>query len=64
MKWTDIYDIAASLEEEHPNQDVFAIRFTDLRKFILALPDFVDNPTHCNEKILEAVQAAWIKERE
>jgi FeS assembly protein IscX len=34
----------------------------DLRNWILALPAFDDDPGHCGEKILEAVQAAWIEE--
>lgn len=64
MRWTDIYDIAISLEETHPEADVVNLRFTDLHKWILALPDFQDDPGRSNEKILEAIQAAWLDERE
>jgi FeS assembly protein IscX len=28
----------------------------------MALPDFDDNPERCGEKILEAIQMAWIEE--
>ena len=63
MKWTDIIDIAIALEEKHPDKDNINLRFTDLHKWILELDDFDDLPDKSNEKILEAIQAAWIDER-
>jgi len=62
MRWTDVTDIAIALE--HPDADNINLRFTDLRQWVLALPGFDDKPDGCNEKILEAIQAAWIEERE
>ena len=38
------------------------MRFTDLHRWVLALPGFDDDPKHCGEKILEAIQMAWIDE--
>ena len=64
MKWSDIYDIAAALEDAHPGQDNVNLRFTDLHRWICELPEFTDNPEASNEKILEAIQLAWIEERE
>ena len=64
MKWTDIYDIAISLEEKHPDTDVVNIRFTTLQQMVLDLEDFDDIASRCNEKILEAIQATWLEERE
>jgi len=63
MKWTDITDIAIALTERHPDVEPATVRFTDLRAWILALPDFDDDPARCGERILEAVQAAWMAER-
>ena len=63
LKWTDVQDIAIELEEAHPEADVVNLRFTDLWKWVQALPDFEDDPNRSNEKILEAIQAAWIEER-
>ncbi len=62
MKWTDINDIAIELSEAHPQQDPTRINFVDLRNWVMALPDFNDDPKHCGEKILEAIQQAWIDE--
>lgn len=64
MKWTDIADIVEGLIAEHPIQDPATIRFTDLREKIMALKDFDDEPKHCNERVLEAVQQRWIEEIE
>ncbi|HUL65503.1 MAG TPA: Fe-S cluster assembly protein IscX [Burkholderiaceae bacterium] len=62
MKWTDTRDIALALAELHPDVDPRSVRFTDLREWIMALPGFDDDPKHCGEKILEAVQMTWIEE--
>ena len=62
MKWTDSRDIAIALLEQFPGQDPEALNFVDLRDKVLALPGFDDDPKRSGEKILEAIQAAWIDE--
>jgi len=62
MKWTDIDDIAIALQEGHPDVDPRKIRFTDLHRLVTELEDFDDLPERSGEKILEAIQAAWIDE--
>jgi FeS assembly protein IscX len=62
MKWTDINDIAIELSDAHPDMDPLKINFVDLRNWVMALPGFSDDPKHCGEKILEAIQQAWIDE--
>ena len=62
MKWTDSLDIAIELAEAHPEIDPRTIRFTDLHNWVMELPDFDDNPEQSGEKILEAIQMAWIDE--
>jgi FeS assembly protein IscX len=64
LRWTDVQRIAEELEDAHPDADVVNLRFTDLWKWVQALPDFDDDPNRSNEKILEAIQAAWIAERD
>jgi len=62
MKWTDTRDIAIALSEEFPDVDPQTVRFTDLHKWVLALPGFDDDPNRSGEKILEAIQMTWIDE--
>ena len=64
MKWTDTNDIAVALCEKFPDIDPKAIRFTDLHKWVMSLPGFADDPNRSGEKILEAIQMAWIDEAE
>ncbi|WP_373795813.1 Fe-S cluster assembly protein IscX [Neisseria dentiae] len=64
MKWTDTQRIAEELYDNHPDIDPKTIRFTQLRELILNLSDFDDDPARSGEKILEAVQQAWINEAE
>ncbi|ABE50187.1 Fe-S cluster assembly protein IscX [Methylobacillus flagellatus] len=64
MKWTDSQRIAEALYDKYPDVDPKTIRFTDLYDWILALEDFDDEPEKCGERILEAIQMAWIKEAE
>jgi FeS assembly protein IscX len=64
MKWTDTLDIAIALAEKYPNQDPNKVRFTDLFHWVLDLDGFEDDPKRCGEKILEAIQMAWIEEQE
>lgn len=64
MLWTDVNDIAIELDEQHPDIDPTFILFTDLRKLVLSLEKFSDDPEKTNEKILEAIQMLWIEERE
>lgn len=64
MKWTDTLDIAIELADAHPEVDPAKINFVDLMRWVIALPDFEDDEKHCGEKILEAVQLAWIEEVE
>lgn len=63
LKWIDTLDIAIELDEAHPDIDPKTIRFTDLHQWVCDLEDFDDDPQHSGEKILEAIQMAWIEER-
>jgi len=62
MKWTDTLDIAEALVEAHPDVDPERVNFVDLYNMVLELDGFDDDPKRSGEKILEAIQAAWIEE--
>lgn len=64
MKWTDVQDIGYALFEKFPDIDPLTIRFTDLHQWVRELPGFDDDPKKSNEKILEAIQMAWLDERD
>jgi len=64
LTWEDAEDIAAELVETHPEVDPLTVRFTDLRKWVIGLPDFEDDPMASSEGKLERIQMAWVAERE
>jgi FeS assembly protein IscX len=64
MKWVDVRDIAIALGEEHPDVDPRTVRFVDLHNLVVDLDGFDDDHSHGGEKVLEAIQAAWIEEVE
>jgi len=64
IQWTDVYVIAEKLAELHPDVKPLSVRFTDLHKWVVELPGFAGDPMKSNEKILEAIQMAWLEEIE
>jgi FeS assembly protein IscX len=62
MGWRDTEDIGIALSETHPGIDPLTVRFTDLHRYVTALPGFSDDPKASNEKVLEAIQMAWLDE--
>ena len=64
MRWTDTMELAIALDEAYPDADVAHLRFTDLHRWITDLPDFADDPQKSSEGILEAIQMAWLAEKD
>lgn len=62
MKWSDVLDIAIELYEAHPEVDPTTVRFTDLHNWVVDLPGFDDDHARGGEKVLEAIQQAWMDE--
>ena len=63
LKWTESLEIAIALDEAHPDVDPMQVNFVDLRNWVMALEEFDDDPAHSGERILEAIQQAWIDEK-
>ena len=64
LKWVDTLDIAIELDETHTDVDPKFVNFVDLRQWVIDLEDFDDDPDHSGERILEAIQLAWMEEKE
>jgi len=62
MTWRDAEDIGIALGEQFPDMDPLTVRFTDLHRYVTELPEFGDDPKASNEKLLEAIQMAWLDE--
>ncbi len=64
MKWIDVRDIAIALAEKHPDIDPGKVRFVELHNFVVDLDGFDDDHGRGGEKVLEAIQTAWMDEVE
>jgi FeS assembly protein IscX len=64
LGWSDVREIAIALEKAHPGAEILKLRFTELHRMVTELPGFSDDPKRSNEKTLEAIQMAWLDERD
>ncbi|WP_296948174.1 Fe-S cluster assembly protein IscX [uncultured Massilia sp.] len=62
MKWTDVAAIAEALFDKYPDVDPAVVRFVDLHNWVVELDGFDDDRARGGERVLEAIQAAWIEE--
>lgn len=62
MTWRDAQDIGIALSDKYPETDPLTVRFTDLHRYVTELPGFTGDPKASNEKLLEAIQMAWLDE--
>jgi FeS assembly protein IscX len=62
MKWTETIRIAEELHDKYPDVDPMTVRFIDLHNWVCGLEDFEDDHKRGGEKVLEAIQMAWIEE--
>lgn len=62
MKWADITRIAEELNDKYPDVDPLTVRFVDLHNWVVGLEGFDDDHSRGGEKVLEAIQMAWIEE--
>ncbi|MFA6134777.1 MAG: Fe-S cluster assembly protein IscX [Phycisphaerae bacterium] len=61
LKWFDIDEIAYQLNQDHGDLQPLEVRFTDMHRYIIELPDFDDEPGASSERTLEAIQMAWLE---
>ncbi len=64
LKWLDTLDISLELIEKFPEKDPQWVSFVDLRRLVIELDAFDDDPDKCNERILESIQSHWINEKD
>lgn len=64
LKWIDTLEITLQLIDAHPDVDPLTLHFPDLYRWVIELEAFDDDPNHCNERILEAIQQTWIEEQD
>ena len=64
LRWDDAEDIGEALAAAHPDVDPLTVRFTDLHRWVCALPGFADDPKASTEGTLERIQMAWVEAKD
>ena len=64
LRWDDAEDIGEALAAVHPDVDPLTVRFTDLHRWVCALPGFADDPKASTEGTLERIQMAWVEAKD
>jgi len=62
LRWDAIYEIALALQAHHPDDDLTEISLEQLFEWVLALPNFRDDPELANDEILMAIYQEWYEE--
>lgn len=62
LHWTDAEELGIQLADKFPGLDPLTVRFSDLRRRVVELEGFADDPSLSNEARLEAIQMAWLEE--
>ncbi|MBZ0279673.1 MAG: Fe-S cluster assembly protein IscX [Anaerolineae bacterium] len=62
LHWDATYEIVLSLCEVHPDIDIDSIGLEQLYQYIVALPNFTDDPRLANEGILNEILREWYEE--
>lgn len=62
LRWDDTEDLGLALADKFPDVNPLEVRFTDLHRWVIELPTFVDDASKSNESKLEAIQMAWYEE--
>jgi FeS assembly protein IscX len=64
LGWTDTLDIAIELTEKFPDTDPMTVSFPQLMEMVMSIDGFTGEEEHCGERILEAIQMAWMDEKD
>lgn len=62
LYWESTYAIVLRLMEVHPDADIDSVGREQLCQWVLALPNFADDPALVNNGILNDILRTWYEE--
>ncbi len=62
LTWDNTDDIGVLLSQTHPELNPLEVRFSDLQRYVMELPEFKGSADGSNTSKLEAIQMAWHEE--
>jgi FeS assembly protein IscX len=62
LYWDSSYAVARRLRREHPQVDLADVTLKMIYNWVVALPDFRDDPQLVNDELLTAIYQEWYEE--
>jgi len=62
LYWDNTYELVQALEAAHPALDLEQMRLAELYRYVVALPQFADDPSLANDGILKDLLREWYEE--
>jgi len=62
LTWDSTYAIALELVRKYPDANLAEVTLQQIYRMTLALPEFQDDPSLCNDGILSAIFQDWYEE--
>jgi FeS assembly protein IscX len=62
LYWDGAYAIARRLRAVHPGADLSQVTLNMLYNWVVALPEFADDPLLANDDLLAAIYQEWYEE--
>ena len=62
LTWESTYAIALELRRKHPGVEMEQVSIQQIYDWTLALEEFEDEPSLCNDDILYAIYQDWFEE--
>jgi len=59
MYWIDIEDIAETLEENYPEEELSSLKLSYLEEMVRLLNEFEDNGVPTTKETLDEIREAW-----
>ena len=62
LYWDSSFAVARRLMEAHPEADLENLTLQTLHDWVIALPEFADDPQLANDDLLNAILREWYEE--
>ncbi len=63
LHWNSSFSVVRRLIAAHPGVDLRVVTLKMLCNWVIALPDFADDPQLVNDELLQAICQEWYEER-
>jgi FeS assembly protein IscX len=59
LNWDATFAVALALHRAHPDADLGSVTLNNVYEWTIALPEFTDEASLCNDEILKSIFQEW-----